>query len=68
MTPSFKKQVKVVKCGNSLMVSIPHEIVNYLGIQVGDPVDVNLKNNARLVYSFKVKRQLHLADLLPDSK
>ncbi|NOY14697.1 MAG: AbrB/MazE/SpoVT family DNA-binding domain-containing protein [bacterium] len=68
MTRSLKKQVKVVKCGNSLMVSIPHEIVSYLGVQIGDLVDVHLKKDTYLVYSFKVKRQLSLTDFLKTKK
>ncbi len=55
-----KKQVKVVKCGNSLMVSLPAEIVALLGVQSGDLADVHLSDNGNLVYSLRVKRQLSL--------
>lgn len=55
-----RKQVKVVKCGNSLMVSLPAEVVALLGIQPGDTARFHLSDDGDLVYSLRVKRQLSL--------
>ncbi len=57
---NLKTSVKLLKCGNSLVVSVPASIVSFLGLKAGDVAKVRLDRKAKIVYSFKIQRQLSL--------
>ncbi len=59
----FSTSVKLLKCGNSLVVSVPASLVAFLGLKAGDKAEVKLANQSKIVYTFKVKRQLSLIKL-----
>ncbi len=57
---NLRTSVKLLKCGNSLVVSVPASIISFLGLKAGDKAKVKLDRGAKIVYSFKVQRQLNL--------
>lgn len=52
--------MQVSKWGNSLAIRIPSTVVEILGIQEGDDIEVDVVNERR----FEIQRKAQLAELL----
>lgn len=59
------KDQKIIKSGNSLVVTLPSSLVKSLGLRAGDVVKVKVPlDQAQIVYRFDSPRQLSLTPRL----
>ena len=50
-------KVKAVKIGNSIRMTIPKQIAEYLNINEGDTLEITVQNNEMVVKKYAVLKQ-----------